>query len=103
MIKEKKPLSMAEANEVLGSLKETDKIKETKAFIKKYSKVDPKKIKEFREELEKLDILKLKKSDIAKIMDILPEDAQEINKLFTDVTLDADETTKILDTVKKHK
>jgi len=103
MIKEKKPLSMAEANEVLGSLKETDKIKETKAFIKKYSKVDEKKIKEFREELEKLDILKLKKSDIAKIMDILPEDAQEINKLFTDVTLDADETTKILDTVKKHK
>jgi len=103
MIKDKKPLSMAEAAEILGSLKETEKIKETSIFLKKYSKVDPKKVNELREELVKLDILKLKNSDIAKIMDILPEDAQELNKLFTDVALDADETTKILESVKKHK
>lgn len=103
MIKDKKPLSMAEANEILGSLKETDKINETKAFIKKYSKADPKKVNEFKEAIEKLDILKLKTSDIAKIIDLLPEDAQEINKLFTEVTLDADETNKIIDTVKKYK
>ncbi len=103
MIKEKRPLSMAETGDILGSLKETDNIKETKIFIKKFSKIDSKKAKELKEELEKLGILKIKSSDIAKIMDILPEDAQEINKIITEVTLDAEETNKIINTVKKYK
>ena len=103
MIKQKQPLSMAEANEILGGLKETNNIKETKIFIKKFSKIDSKKAKELREELEKLGILKIKSSDIAKVIDVLPEDAQEINKIFTEVTLDAEETNKIIDTVKKYK
>jgi DNA-directed RNA polymerase subunit F len=103
MIKDRTPLSMAEANEILGSVKENDKIKETKAFIKKYSKISTAKAKELRAELEGLNILKMKNSDITKVIEILPENASEVNKIFTEVVLDADETNKIIDAVKKHK
>ena len=103
MIKERQPLSMAEAKDIIGNLKETDNIRDTRIFIKKFSKLDSKKAKELREELEKLGILKIKSSDIAKVIDILPEDAQEINKIFIEVTLDAEETNKIINTVKKYK
>ena len=103
MIKEKQALDMQGANKILGSLKETDKIKDTKAFIKKFSKITPDKTEKLKQELQKLDILKIKDKDIVKIIDILPEDAAELNKIFTEVTLDADETSKILATVKNNK
>ena len=103
MINDKKPLTMAEASQILGSLEENEKSKEAKSFIKKFSKMDGKKAKQLEEELTSLDLIKLKDKDIVKIVDLLPEDAQELNKIFTEVSLDADETNKILETVKKNK
>jgi len=94
---------MAETLKIVSSLEETEKIKETKAFIKKFCKVDNKKLEELKKELGNLGILKLKRADISKIIDLLPENATEINKIFIEVTLDADETNKILETVKKYK
>jgi len=103
MINDKQALNMQEANEILGSITETDKIKDTKTFIKKFSKITPEKAKKLKEDLEKLDLLKMKSSDIAKVIDLLPADAVEINKIFVEVTLDADETNKILEAVKNNK
>jgi len=103
MIKERKPLNMYEIVEVLKEIKETDKTKELKSFIKDFCKVTPAKARELKEELIKLDVIKLKEGDIAKIIDIMPEDAAELNKIFVDISLDADETNKILETIKKYK
>ena len=103
MIKEKTPLSMQEAKSLLDNVKDTDRTKEIKAFIKKFSKLDEKKSEKLKEELGKLDIIKLKAGDIVKIVDILPENAAELNKIFTETSLDADETNKILETIKKNK
>jgi DNA-directed RNA polymerase subunit F len=103
MIKEKTPLSMYEVKELLDSIKETDRTKEIKSFVKKFLKLSPEKAKKLKEELQKLDIMKLKPADIAKIVDILPENAAELNKIFTETTLDADETNKILETIKSNK
>ena len=103
MIKEKKSLSMSEAKGIVGKVKETDKIISLRGFIKKFSKLDDKKAKELREELESLNLLKIKPADISKIIDTLPEDFVELNKIFTEVTLDTDETNKILQTIKKYK
>jgi len=100
MIKDRKPLAMYEVKEVLDSIKENDRAKEIKAFIKKFSKLDEKKSKKLKEELEKLDIMKLKPIDIMKIVDIAPENAAELNKIFTETNLDADETNKILEAIK---
>lgn len=102
MIKEKQPLSLCELGEMLKGIKQTDKTKDMGSFIKKFCKIKPEKAKKLREELEKLELIKLKNSDIAKIIDLLPDDAAELNKIFTDITLDADETNKILETVKQN-
>ena len=103
MIKERKALSMGEVKGIVDGLEETEKIKATKALLKKFSKLDEKKAGALREELEGLDLLKVKQADIVKIIEVVPENTTELNKIFTEVTLDGDETNKILEAVKKHK
>jgi len=104
MIKEKQALSLIEVKEIVDTFPESEKIKELKVFIKKFNKLDLEKARELIKELESLDILKLKEEHIKKIVDIIPEDSAEINKILTtEVNLDADETIKILETIKKYK
>lgn len=103
MIKERMPLTMNESRELLEGLKETDRNKDIKAFIKKFAKLDDKEAQKLKQELESLEIIKLRQADIIKIIDIVPENATELNKIFTETSLDADETTKILDTIKNNK
>ncbi len=103
MIKERIPLNMYETSEIIEDLKETDRSKDIKAFIKKFSETTPAKAKKIKAEIEGLGIIKLKNTDIVKIIDILPENAIELNKIFTEISLDADETNKILDAIKNNK
>jgi|TARA_Y100000310_G_scaffold174669_2_gene174753 DNA-directed RNA polymerase subunit F len=100
MINEKHSISMDEAREYLV---DDERDKETKAFTKKFVGLDVKKSKELRKKLEELDLMKVKESDISKVIEILPENSEELNKIFNDVGLDEDETKKILDTVKEFK
>ena len=93
-----KPLCMAEAKKIVEASKEKDK--EIVGFLKKFIKID-KKIDEMKEELEDTGIIKLKEADIVKIIDVLPEDASDLNKIFSEISLDEDETNKILEVVKK--
>lgn len=103
MIKERTPMTMYEVKELAESLKETDKTKDIIAFVKKFGELDEKKAKKLKQELENLELIKLKRADIIKIVDILPENAIELNKIFTEVSLDADEISKILDAIKNNK
>jgi len=103
MIKEKKPLAMYEVQEILEKITETDKIKDIQGFIKKFSNLDVEKSKKLKEALEKLDIIKLREIEILKIVDIAPENAAELNKIVTETSLDSEETSKILDAIKKIK
>jgi len=103
MIKNRTPLAMYEVKEIIKNTKETEKSKEIESMIKKFSKIDSKNAEKLKEALQGLDIIKLKQSDVIKIIDILPENAVELNKIFTEVALDADETNKILDTIKNNK
>lgn len=103
MIKDKQSLSMAETLDVLQSIKGTDRINEVQVFIKKFIKLSPEKARKLREALEGLNLLKVKQSDISKLIDVLPEDASELNKVFTEVVLDTDETNKILETIKQNR
>jgi len=99
---EMKPLSLIEAKNIVEAVKEGEE-KEIKTFLKKFIKLDTKETKKLREELESLDILKMKEEHIVKIIDLLPEDAFDINKIFADVSLDENEISKLLEIVKKYK
>lgn len=101
MIKNTTSLSMAESLEYIEKEKKAEK--PIIEFIKKFVKITPKEAKELRKKLEALNIIKLNDMNISKIIDILPEKAEEINKIFVDISLDENETKRILDTIKEFK
>lgn len=100
MIRERKSLSMAESLEFTENAR--DEGKEIKGFVRKFSKIKPEKAKELRKELEKLDIVKISDSDISKIIDILPENTEELNKVVTGVSFEEEESKKILEVTKEY-
>jgi len=100
MIKNNQPLSMAE---VIGYVKKDGSETDLVGFIKKFNELKVKEAKELKEEIEKLMEIKIKPEDITKLIDLLPETPEELNKIFVDVSLDDDETKKILETIKKFK
>ncbi len=97
MIRKSNPLSIAESKEYIDSKAEIN------SFINKFTKLSPEKAKELRKKIEELDMVKIKETHICKIIDLLPKDKEDINKIFVDVSLDQDETQKILDTIKDFK
>lgn len=101
MIRNSAPLSMAESLEYLGSEKDSEK--NVKEFIKKFVKLNPKEAKELRKELMNLNLVKMNETNICKLIDLLPERPEEVNKIFVDVSLDENETKQILDTIKEFK
>jgi len=101
MIKNSEPLSMAEVIEYIKKGEETET--EIIGFIKKFNKLKAKEARELKKDVDSLGIMKIKPDYIVKIIDILPETVEELNKIFADVSLDEDETKKILDTIKKYK
>ena len=101
MTKDTMPLSMTESLEFIEGEKERDE--EVRKFIKKFIKLKPEEAKKIRERVEQLNILKVKPEHTSKIIDILPEDPENLNKIFTDVSLDEDEIQKILNIIKEFK
>jgi len=101
MIKNSEPLSMSEIAEYTKKIEDTET--DIIGFIKKFAKLAPKESHKLRKKLEELELMKVKPENIVKIVDLVPENAEELNKIFTDVGLDEDETEKILETVKEFK
>jgi DNA-directed RNA polymerase subunit F len=104
MIQEKNPITMAEVLEILKK-SDTEKAQIMSDFIKKFIKTKPEDAKKIKEDLKTLDLAKLREEDIVKIIDFMPEDAEDLRKIFTssDVSLEQEEITKILETIKKKK
>ena len=95
---------MAESLEYIEEQKEeSDAETDIRKFIKKFTKIKPEEARSIREKLVALGLIKLKGEYIAKIIDIMPETQEDLNKIFTDVGLDEDETKKILDALAEFK
>jgi len=99
MIKKSIPLSLPEVVELAGS---SEKEMGTKSFVKQFVKSNVKTSKEMRDELEKLDLIKLKDWHIVKIIDFMPQDIADLAKILPGVSLSQDEADKILAIVKKY-
>jgi len=101
MIKTQESLSMPEALDYAKKAEgdHTDII----GFIKKFTKLNKSDAEKLSKKLSDLDILKLKKDNIVKVIDLMPENEDELNKIFIDVSLDDSETKKILEVVKEFK
>jgi DNA-directed RNA polymerase subunit F len=97
MIKESKPISMAESQKYLG-----ENHGEIKAFIKKFISLKPEQAKELREKIESLELIKLNEKHVSKIIDVLPENKDVLMRIVAEANLDEDESNVILQTIKEY-
>ncbi|MBS3093577.1 hypothetical protein J4456_03295 [Candidatus Pacearchaeota archaeon] len=103
MILERTTLTMSEVEGILKDLPESEKKEQTETFLKKFLSIKPAQAAKMKEELEKLDLIKMSPENIIKIIDLLPEDMSDLNKIFVDVSLTEDEAKKVLDIIKNSK
>jgi DNA-directed RNA polymerase subunit F len=101
MIKSMSSISMAESLEYIEG--KEGKESEIKGFVKKFTKISPQDAKEIRNKIEALDLMKVREEHISSIIDTMPENQDELNKIFRESTLDEDESKKILDILKEKK
>ena len=101
MIHENQPLSMAESLDFIKSTEAENT--EIIGFIKKFNTLKSGQAKEMRKKIDELNLLKVKQEHISKIIDLLPDNSADLNKIFIDTGLDEDETKKILEIIKEYK
>lgn len=99
MIISMKPLSLAEVHEYVHDSEEKKPIHD---YLKKYAKLSAEQSRKLIEALRALNNVKIKEDYLIKIADFLPRDAEEIHKIFHDVSLDEGEVNAILDIVKEY-
>ena len=98
MIKNNEPLSMPKVLDYLGK---DEAGKELSGFIKKFTELKPKEAEELEKKINSLNIIKLNKTHICKIVDFLPKDEEDLSKVLVDANLNEDESKKILETIKE--
>ncbi len=101
MIKNSESLSMVEVAEYVKKIEDSEI--DLTGFIKKFVKLNLKEAKELRKKIEELELMKVRREHIVKIIDLIPENAEDLNKIFVDISLNEDETRKILETIKEFK
>jgi len=97
MINKMKPLCLAEVKNLIGDM---DDRKELNDYIKKFGNLSKEDSLKLGDEIRGLDNMKIKEENIVKIVDFVPKTSEELNKIFTDVSLDEEECNKILEIVK---
>jgi len=99
MILNRKPLSLAE---VKAHLKEMDSNKPVSDYLKNFANLSKDKAEKLSEEIRGLKNPKIREENIVKIVDFLPKDSEDVNKIFTEVSLSEEEANSIVEIVKKY-
>jgi len=110
MIKNIEPISIIEVRELASEIikekkdekEENINAKRIISFSKKFSKLKKEEIEKLKEEINALGILKIKPVYLEKIIEILPQDADDVRKIFIDVNLDQNEISQIIEVIKKY-
>ena len=87
--------------ELLEYIKKSEGNEKLTKFIKDFKKLTLKEAQTLRKKIQNLELMKLKSEQITKIIELMPENQEDLNKIFVDVKLDEDESKKVLETVKE--
>jgi DNA-directed RNA polymerase subunit F len=98
MILDKKALSLAELR---GYVKDLEGKDELNKYLKKFGKISKDKAEKVTKGVEALENPKIKSGDIVKIIDFQPQDMEDVNKIFTDSSLNEEEANALAEIVKK--
>lgn len=99
IILDKKPLSISEVKSQVSNLEEKKALED---YLKRFGNLKKDKAEKLAEDLRGLNNPKIKEDDIVKVIDFLPTQSEEVNKIFTDVSLSEDESNKIIEIVGKY-
>ena len=99
MILNKTPITLVEVKEIVSKLEEKP---ELKAYLKKFTKLSKDKALKLKKEIQDLNNVKIKEENIVKIIDFVPTEAEELNKIFTEVSLSEEEINSMLNITKKY-
>ena len=94
-----KPLSLSEVKEIVEQLEEK---KELKDYLKKFGNLSSEVSVKLVDELGKLDNMKIKKEHLVKIVDFFPKTSEDLNKIFSDVSLDEKEVNEVLEIIGRY-
>ena len=110
MIKSTDVQALGEVKEIIENMgkeerEENKRASNTLSYLRKFVKTKPENVKKLRESLNNLNIIKLNPRHIAKIIDLMPEDAEDLKKIFVgeDFSLDKDEINSVLEALKQKK
>lgn len=98
MINNSQPLSLAEVKHYLKD--STNEVMNT--YLKEFCHIEHAEAKKLADEIRAINSPKVREEHIVKILDFLPKDAEEINKIFVDVSLSEEEANAFLEIVKKY-
>lgn len=99
MILSMKPLPLAEVQAQISEMEEKTPLHD---YLKQYCKLSIEKARALEEQLRGLNNVKIKEEYLIKIIDFLPRDAEEVHKIFNDVSLDESEVNAIINVVKDY-
>ncbi len=82
--------------EVLDQIKDVEEKQELYEHLQHFTSIKAEDAKKLSQELKDLNNLKMKDEYLVKLVDFLPKDAEDVHKIFTDVSLDDSEVQAIL-------
>ena len=89
----RQPLTLAEAKSLIKNLEEKPVLHE---YFKSFSTLSAEKAKDCFHQIKALNSPKLNDEHIVKLVDILPKDLEDVNKVCNDVNLTEEEATTVL-------
>ncbi|SRR3989338_8068661 len=101
---EENPVSMLRVKEIFSKKKElSERENRLKDYINVFCKLDKKKEEELRKKLNSLNVSRLKERHIVKIIDVLPEDMDDLKVLVAGepLGLKQEDMKKIVEVVKE--
>ncbi|MDO8460265.1 MAG: hypothetical protein Q7S74_04100 [Nanoarchaeota archaeon] len=99
MILERHPQTLAEVQAIVLKLDEKQPLKD---YLKKVTNLSKEKAEKLKQELKSLKNTKLREEYLVKIIDFLPKDSEDLNKIFSEAMLTEDEINPILEIVRKY-
>ncbi len=97
MIHNKKPLPMIEVMEYAKANEGNDVLLH---YLKKFTKISRERADKIKESLIALNNPKIKDENIVKIIDFLPQDKEDVNKILIEANLNEDEANAVLNIIK---
>ncbi len=99
MILKTQPLPLAS---IEAHLPDIESKKPLRLFLKKFAKLSEEKAKKLLDELRKINNPRLKEAHLIKLVDFLPADFEEINKVVPDAGLTEAEGNALLEVISRY-